>query len=107
MYEAVTPPKPLKKTLETTKPAKDDKDVLWKEIMTPRGNKSDLGPAEVKRISEEFAKKIPDGLFSPAEIQGFLLYRKTDPQKALNDADGWIEGFIKQKEAGSKVRVVQ
>jgi chaperone BCS1 len=32
---------------------------------------------------KEFVKKIPDRVFSLAEIQGFLLKRKKEPRKAL------------------------
>lgn len=67
----------------------------------------ELPPEELKRISEEFGRLIPEAMFSPAEIQGFLLKRKKSPRKALEDASGWIEATVKQKEAKSKVATVQ
>ncbi|KFA69294.1 hypothetical protein S40285_09137 [Stachybotrys chlorohalonatus IBT 40285] len=42
-------------------------------------------------LCEKFASLVPDGLFSAAEIQGFLLARKNQPQKALDDAPAWIK----------------
>lgn len=70
------------------------------------------GPAtdvddELEETSKEFGNLIPEDLLSPAEIQGFLLKRKKSPKKALDDAKGWIEATVKQKELKSKVATVQ
>ncbi|KAK7570408.1 hypothetical protein V3481_019587 [Fusarium oxysporum f. sp. vasinfectum] len=62
---------------------------------------------ELKEISEKFGQLIPEGMFSPAEIQGLLLKRKKSPRKALEDAGEWIEAAAKQKELKSKVATVQ
>ncbi|KAM6521991.1 hypothetical protein FALCPG4_011685 [Fusarium falciforme] len=72
-----------------------------------KNTEEDLPPKELKKISEEFGRLIPEAMFSPAEIQGFLLKRKKSPRKALEDAAGWIEATVKQKEAKSKVATVQ
>ena len=69
--------------------------------------KEALTPEELSRIASEFGAKIPTGPFSPAEIQGFLLKRKTDPRKALAEADAWIEATVKQKENKTKILQVQ
>ncbi|KAI6784921.1 putative mitochondrial chaperone [Emericellopsis cladophorae] len=66
-----------------------------------------LTPEELKRIASEFGQLVPEQVFSPAEIQGFLLKRKKDPRKALEEAVSWIEVTLKQKEAKSKVVTVQ
>ncbi|QPC79223.1 hypothetical protein HYE68_009975 [Fusarium pseudograminearum] len=62
---------------------------------------------ELEETSKEFGNLIPEDLLSPAEIQGFLLKRKKSPKKALEDAKGWIEATVKQKELKSKVATVQ
>ncbi|KAK2019789.1 hypothetical protein LZ32DRAFT_151702 [Colletotrichum eremochloae] len=62
---------------------------------------------ELKRIAAEFGSLIPDGLFSPAEIQGFLLKRKKDPRRALKETSEWVEGMRLQKDNKSKVLKVQ
>ncbi|KAH7151998.1 BCS1 N terminal-domain-containing protein [Dactylonectria estremocensis] len=67
----------------------------------------DVSSEELRDISLEFGKLIPEAMFSPAEIQGFLLKRKKTPRKALADASEWIEATIKQKESKSKVVTVQ
>jgi chaperone BCS1 len=60
-----------------------------------RGVKEELVAEELSQMAKEFAKNIPDYVFSPAEIQGFLLKRTKEPRKALLE----VEEFIKK---GSK-----
>ncbi|OAA65087.1 bcs1 [Akanthomyces lecanii RCEF 1005] len=69
--------------------------------------KIDVDEAELKEIAVEFSKCIPEGMFSPAEVQGFLLKRKTSPRKALEDVRAWVEASLKQKGTKSKVAKVQ
>lgn len=65
------------------------------------------GEEELEAIAQEFGRWIPEEMFSPAEIQGFLLKRKHRPRKALEDVEGWVAAAVKQKEANSKVSTVQ
>lgn len=105
MYEAVAPPKPTK-----GQPAKEvsvKKNDKLASILTHQGQKLDVTVEELKRISREFGERIPEDVFSPAEIQGFLLKRKQDPQKALEDVDSWKTALAIQKETNSKVVTVQ
>lgn len=67
----------------------------------------DLTLEELKEIAREFAAKIPDGQFSPAELQGFLLKRKKDPRKAVGEAGPWVEAMVRQKASRTKVLDVQ
>jgi mitochondrial chaperone BCS1 len=62
---------------------------------------------ELSEIAAEFAQKIPDGAFSPAEIQGFLLKRKKLPRKALAEVGHWVEGMLESKASKAKVLQVQ
>lgn len=55
---------------------------------------------EVKRIAvlaESFAKKMPEGVFSPAEIQGYLLKHKRNPERAVQEAASWATERIEEK----------
>ncbi|AEO61011.1 hypothetical protein MYCTH_2112991 [Thermothelomyces thermophilus ATCC 42464] len=36
-------------------------------------------------LAEKFARQIPPGVFSPAELQGFMIKRKGKPKKAADD----------------------
>ncbi|KAF5674210.1 mitochondrial chaperone bcs1 [Fusarium heterosporum] len=76
-------------------------------LVDSRGKETVLSTDALKTISQEFGQLIPEGMFSPAEIQGFLLKRKKSPRKALEDAAVWIEATVKQKELKSKVATVQ
>lgn len=62
---------------------------------------------DLSRIAGEFALKIPGGRFSPAEIQGFLLKRKKNPRRALEEVDAWVEAMVRLKDSKTKVLQVQ
>ncbi|KAH8649665.1 BCS1 N terminal-domain-containing protein [Tricladium varicosporioides] len=53
---------------------------------------------ELSDIATKFSLLIPNTLFSPAEIQGFLLKRKKDPRKALRECKEWVaeQGELKR-----------
>jgi chaperone BCS1 len=46
-------------------------------------------------------------MFSPAEIQGFLLKRKKEPRRAVLEVGVWVEGMREVKRRGGKVVTVQ
>lgn len=54
---------------------------------------------DLRGMSEEFARRIPEEKFSPAEIQGFLLLqeRRHDPRKAMGEVEKWVEETLKEK----------
>ena len=54
-------------------------------------------------IAADFASKLPDGEFTPAEIQGFLLVHKKEPKKALAEVGAWRDKLQAAKAAKSKV----
>ncbi|KAF7502022.1 hypothetical protein GJ744_009607 [Endocarpon pusillum] len=62
---------------------------------------------ELEKLADTFAKRLPDGIFSSAEVQGYLIMRKKDPCKAINEIDAWREAEMANKEKrkleGSKV----
>ena len=46
---------------------------------------------------------LPDDKFTPAEIQGFLLTRKKEPNKALEEVVGWRDNLLNSKAAKSNL----
>lgn len=62
---------------------------------------------ELKVVARQFADLIPDGQFSPAELQGFLLKRKKDPRKAVEEVVPWVDGMLQQKASKTKILQVQ
>ncbi|KAG5717627.1 hypothetical protein E4T56_gene3769 [Termitomyces sp. T112] len=50
-----------------------------------------VAPASITDLATQFAVQVPQHEFSTAEIQGFLLSCKKDPQCAVERAGEWIE----------------
>lgn len=46
---------------------------------------------EVHRQADRFMNKIPDGKFSPAQLQGYIMFYKDRPADAVDDVEDWIE----------------
>ncbi|KAK0121995.1 hypothetical protein ONS95_010263 [Cadophora gregata] len=53
--------------------------------------------ARIERLGEDFAALIPTMELSPAEIQGYLLKHKQDPQEAITSAPAWVEKTKEEK----------
>lgn len=83
---------------QTTEPTVDTPDDNGSETLTDDS---------LSHLAAAFASKIPDGQFSPAEIQGFLLKRKKNPMKAVLEVDKWVEAMLLQKASKTKVMQVQ
>ena len=67
----------------------------------------EIGEEELSSLAEKFAKKMEDDLFSPAEIQGFLLKRKKDPRRAVLEVEQWVKEMVEIKKKGTKLVTVQ
>ncbi|KAL4892576.1 BCS1 N terminal-domain-containing protein [Aspergillus ambiguus] len=59
-----------------------------------------LSPEQIEKLAGEFAELVPAGEFSPAEIQGYLLYHKTDPEGAVNEVVKWVADTRAKREKG-------
>ncbi|KAL1980482.1 hypothetical protein VTN96DRAFT_4038 [Rasamsonia emersonii] len=53
--------------------------------------------AELVSLAEEFASRIPSGEFTPAEIQGYLLQHKQEPELAIKGAEAWVQDIREEK----------
>jgi mitochondrial chaperone BCS1 len=107
--QAISPSNPSSILLTTSSSASNTKLAQEPEIAQANGTTKEksVSEEELKLLSREFGKMIPANIFSPAEIQGFLLKRKNSPRKAFADVKEWIEATIKQKESKSKISTVQ
>jgi chaperone BCS1 len=57
----------------------------------------------INSLSKVFAERIPIDTFSPAEIQGFLLKHKRNPEEAVKVAAAWAEReIVERKERAEK-----
>ncbi|KAI4175580.1 MAG: hypothetical protein LQ343_001571 [Gyalolechia ehrenbergii] len=68
---------------------------------------SPLEPTELRDIAAEFAKLLPEETFTPAEIQGFLLTRKNEPKRALQEVEVWRDQTLQSKHKKDKVETGQ
>ena len=85
-------------TSDSAKPAKTscDKRVL----LNGRDPHSGLLTLDqIIQLAKEFAGQIPELTFSPAEIQGFLLTRKKDPQNAVDEVAHWMKKTLEARAA--------
>lgn len=58
----------------------------------------------VERFADEFAAKVPEHEFSPAEILSFLVQYRDSPSYALENVEDWVARTLQEKrskEAGS------
>ncbi|KAJ2980979.1 hypothetical protein NUW58_g6802 [Xylaria curta] len=72
-----------------------------------RSGELDISIDELPEIARRFSEKIPEGEFSPAEIQGYLLKRKKHPRRAVEEAEKWVAALIQQKVNKTKISQVQ
>ncbi|KKY22653.1 putative mitochondrial chaperone bcs1 [Phaeomoniella chlamydospora] len=87
---------------------KDESSPCQVSKQTPTGPSSamnkryvNLDFASLLKLSKEFAALLPDNVFSPAEIQGFLLTRKKDPQRAVDEVEKWRDETLENKKKGT------
>jgi hypothetical protein len=52
---------------------------------------------DLEDIASKFAELIPEHEFTPAEIQGFLLTKKNEPERALAEAQKWKNILMEEK----------
>jgi chaperone BCS1 len=52
---------------------------------------------EIYEMAEEFANRVPGSEFTPAEIQGYLLLHKKNPQDAIDEAEMWVNQIREKK----------
>jgi hypothetical protein len=53
----------------------------------------------LNKLSERFAAYVPEHEFSIAELQGFLLTCKQEPEKAVAGVAAWVEQIREEREA--------
>jgi chaperone BCS1 len=52
---------------------------------------------KLAEMAQQFADALPDKVFSPAEIQGYLLMHKTEPEKAIEEVGKWKDETLEAK----------
>ena len=62
---------------------------------------------ELQDIADKFAACLPESTFTPAEVQGYLLTRKKEPIRALQEVEAWRDAVLEAREKKSKLAPVQ
>lgn len=90
---------PLEGDSSAKRPAAEnapDADEVLKRLAADKASRDET-VAKVERLAEEFAAKIPPHEFSPAELQGFLMKSKRNPEGAVAGAEAWMVETRKEK----------
>ena len=68
---------------------------FYPESHTTIKSKEDLSPTEkilaIQALAEEFAEGVPEYEFSTAELQGYLLTCKKEPERAVEGISEWVK----------------
>ena len=80
-------------------------DAVMESVQSPTSTsmKTTTSRSDIARLADQFSTRVLPGVFSPADIQGFLLTRKKDPRKAVTEVTAWMEEELARKEKGSNV----
>ncbi|KAG2005752.1 mitochondrial chaperone BCS1 [Coprinopsis cinerea AmutBmut pab1-1] len=73
-------------------------DILPDSMHSVDEKKEHLTDGEITRLANVFAKAIPEHEFSTAEIQGYLLGFKKDPEQAAACVGEWVVAEQKRRE---------
>lgn len=56
-----------------------------------------LTPDEIDTLAGRFASHVPEGSFSLAQIQGYMLTKKSDPYGAVEGVAQWVEDQLAER----------
>jgi chaperone BCS1 len=85
------------------KPRPSNNDPSTTAVLPARPSFATLPPERLAEMAKQFAEALPEATFSPAEIQGYLLQRKSDPQGALDGVTEWRDAVMEAKKKGKKI----
>jgi mitochondrial chaperone BCS1 len=97
-----------KKALRPSSPtATKDSNAEFLALLSKKTVLDFVEPEKLKEMADQFASLLPAGKFSPAEIQGFLLTRKKEPRRALEEVEKWRDGLLEVKAKDGRVLGMQ
>lgn len=59
---------------------------------------------DLDALADSFSEKVPDDVFTPAELQGHLLRFKGEPARALNELDSWMQSVLDERKQLEEAR---
>ncbi|KAJ5043551.1 hypothetical protein NUH16_000340 [Penicillium rubens] len=63
--------------------------TVFKQTADNKESKHEFGDETIERLAYDFASKVPDQVFSPAEVLSFLLEQKNSPFGAVTSVENW------------------
>ena len=85
------------KLVDVELPSVQDQSLAAVSRRRRRDVKIPLGELDV--LMERFRESIPEGGFSMATLQGYLLLHKNQPYRAVECAESWVEEEAAKREA--------
>lgn len=79
------------------------KDELCGILLSKQSIAAVVEPGKLEEMAQQFADALPEKVFSPAEVQGYLLMHKMDPGKAIEEVGKWREETLEAKKKASNV----
>lgn len=73
-----------------------DPDEVLKRLAREKAQREET-IVRIEKLARDFADRIPPLEFSPAELQGFLMKNKRDPEGAVAGAVAWMAEVRKEK----------
>jgi chaperone BCS1 len=74
--------------------------TVFKQMPDHKDSKHQLGDETIERLANDFSSKVPDQVFSPAEVLSFLLEQKNSPFGAVTGVENWVA----KTKAGSQLK---
>ncbi|OAL46911.1 BCS1-like ATPase-like protein [Pyrenochaeta sp. DS3sAY3a] len=98
-----TSAKPTSKSSKSAQSGQTAAGDDFMELLLAEAKRDLVAPEKLEEMARAFADQVPEGRFSPAEIQGYLLMKKRDPVKALEEVGAWRDEILESKRSGKKV----
>ncbi|RAH81891.1 hypothetical protein BO86DRAFT_389185 [Aspergillus japonicus CBS 114.51] len=57
-----------------------------------------IAPGDISNLARQFAQQVPSGEFTAAEVQGYLLNYKNNPQEAIDGVEQWLKSTRETRE---------
>jgi len=75
--------------------------TVFKQTPTSNQSAKESIDERIEMLAEDFAARVPDQIFSPADVLSFLLVRKNSPFEAIAGVGEWV---AKAKHAGGPLQ---
>jgi chaperone BCS1 len=99
-----SPASKVVKTIQTPVQAVG-KDALQGIVLPKKAPGAAVELGKLTEIAQQFADALPE-VFSPAEIQGYLLMHKTEPEKAIEEVGNWKDETLEAKKKKKKGKII-